>query len=124
MITKKQKRAIELMFEGNLSQLVISEQLKIHPTTLSRWKRNPDFIEAMRVFTDSVISRSTPKAMATMLKLLDARSELVRFNASKDLLDRAGFMPTVKQDVNATVNPVQINDNVPDGAPPRGDGNG
>lgn len=116
MITKKQKRAIELMFEGNLSQLAISEQLKIHPTTLSRWKRDQDFIEAMRVFTDSVISRSTPKAMATMLKLLDARSELVRFNASKDLLDRAGFMPTVKQDLTATINPVQITDNVPAGS--------
>jgi len=112
MITKKQKRAIELMFEGSLSQLAISEQLKIHPTTLSRWKRDPDFIEAMRVFTDSVISRSAPKAMATMLKLLDARSELVRFNAAKDLLDRAGFVPTQKHDVTGDLQPI-INVDIP-----------
>lgn len=116
MITKKQKRAIELMFEGSLSQLAISEQLKIHPTTLSRWKRDPDFIEAMRVFTDLVISRSTPKAMSTMVRLLSAKSELVRYNAAKDLLDRAGFMPTVKQDVTATIGPVQISDDIPAGS--------
>lgn len=116
MITKKQKRVIELLFEGNLDQIEISEQLGIHPTTISRWKRNPDFVEAMRVFTESVIAKSTPKAMSTMVKLLDARSELVRYNAAKDLLDRAGFMPTVKQDIRANVGPVQITDDVPIGS--------
>lgn len=54
------------MFKGNLSQNEISTQLKIHPTTLSRWKRDKGFIEAM-------------------LKLLNARSELVRYNAAKKL---------------------------------------
>ena len=113
MITKKQQTAIELLFEGNLTQNEISQQIKIHPVTLSKWKKDPDFIDAMRKFTDNTISRSTPKAMNTMLKLLDARSELVRFNAAKDLLDRAGFMPTVKHDVNASVEPVKIIDDVP-----------
>ncbi len=116
MITKKQKRAIELMFEGNLSQTQISTELKIHPTTLSRWKRDEAFVEAMRTFTDGVIARSTPKAMSTMVHLLSAKSELVRYNAAKDLLDRAGFMPTVKQDVTATVGPVQIADDIPTGS--------
>ncbi|WP_149315838.1 phBC6A51 family helix-turn-helix protein [Lentilactobacillus buchneri] len=113
MITKNQQRAIELMFEGNLSQNEISAQIKIHPTTLSRWKRDKDFIEAMRKYTDETIARSTPKAMSTMLKLLNARSELVRYNAAKDLLDRAGFIPTQKQEVNASINPIQIVDDVP-----------
>ncbi|WP_461243742.1 phBC6A51 family helix-turn-helix protein [Secundilactobacillus muriivasis] len=116
MITKKQQKAIELMFEGNLSQTNISAQLKIHPTTLSRWKREPDFIDAMKAYTDETISRSTPQAMRTMVHLLDAKSELVRFNAAKDLLDRAGFMPTIRQDINANVGPVQIIDDVPDKA--------
>lgn len=116
MITKKQKMVIELLFEGELSQLEISEQLKVHPTTISRWKREPEFVEAMRSFTDSVIAKSTPKAMSTMVKLLDARSELVRYNASKDLLDRAGFMPTIKQDINTNVGSVQIMDDVPAGS--------
>lgn len=113
MITKNQQKAIELMFEGNLSQKEISAQLKIHPTTLSRWKRDKGFIEAMRLYTNETISRSTPKAMSTMLKLLNARSELVRYNAAKDLLDRAGFIPTQKHDINANVNPIQILDDVP-----------
>lgn len=118
MITKKQQKAIELMFEGNLSQTNISAQLKIHPTTLSRWKREPDFIDAMKAYTDETISRSTPQAMRTMVHLLGAKSELVRFNAAKDLLDRAGFMPTIRQDINANVGPVQIIDDVPDEDPP------
>ncbi|WP_211089723.1 hypothetical protein [Levilactobacillus tujiorum] len=70
----------------------------------------------MRTFTDGVIARSTPNVMSTMVHLLSAKSELVRYNAAKDLLDRAGFMPTIKQDVNANVGPVRITDDVPAGA--------
>lgn len=112
MITKKQQKAIELMFEGNLSQTDISAALKVHPTTLSRWKKEPEFVEAMRKYTNDTISRSTPKAMGTMLKLLNARSELVRYNAAKDLLDRAGFIPTQKHDITGNIKPV-INIDIP-----------
>lgn len=113
MITKKQQKAIELMFEGNLSQIEISSQLNINSVTLSRWKQKPEFIEAMKDYTDKKISRATPKALSTMLHLLNAKSELVRFNAAKDLLDRAGFIPTQKHDVNTNIAPVTIIDDIP-----------
>lgn len=101
MITKKQQKAIELMFEGNLSQKQISEIVKVHETTLSRWKHEDAFIEATKEYTKKVISQSTSKAMSTMVNLLNAKSELVRFNAAKDLLDRAGFAPTDNVNVNS-----------------------
>lgn len=101
MITKKQQKAIELMFEGNLSQKQISEIVKVHETTLSRWKHEDSFIEATKEYTKKVISQSTSKAMSTMVNLLNAKSELVRFNAAKDLLDRAGFAPTDNVNVNS-----------------------
>jgi len=114
LITKKQQKAIELMFEGNLSQKQISEIVKVHETTLSRWKHEDSFIEATKEYTKKVISQSTSKAMSTMVNLLNAKSELVRFNAAKDLLDRAGFAPTDNVNVNANINPVQIVDDIPE----------
>ncbi|WP_225420423.1 phBC6A51 family helix-turn-helix protein [Lapidilactobacillus bayanensis] len=112
MITKKQNKAIELMFEGNLSQKAISKELGIHETTLSRWKNDKDFIKAMSEYTEATIAKSTPKALSTMIGLLKAKSELVRFNAAKDLLDRAGFAPNDRVDLN--VESVTFVDDVPE----------
>lgn len=120
MITKKQQKAIELMFEGNLSQIEISQQLNINSVTLSRWKQKPEFIEAMKDYTDKKISRTVPKALSTMVHLLNARSELVRFNAAKDLLDRAGFIPTQKHDIKGDITVPQILDDIPN----KGDADG
>ena len=45
-----------------------------------------------------------------MEKLLNARSELVRFNAAKDILDRTGHKPVDKQQVEITEAPKFIDD--------------
>ena len=48
------------------------------------------------------------EALRTQKKLLNAKSEMVRYMAAKDILDRAGFKATDKLEVEeniSTVNP-------------------
>ena len=37
-----------------------------------------------------------------MINLLDAKSELVRYQASKDILDRTGYTPVERQQIETT----------------------
>lgn len=105
MVSKKQLQCIELMFDGELSQKQISNKLNVHETTISRWKKNGDFREAIQEYVNHQINDTALMALNTLKKLLKAKSELVRYNAAKDILDRAGFAPTNKHELNgATIN--------------------
>lgn len=43
----------------------------------------------MKDYTDKEVGRATPKVLSTMLRLLNTKSELARFNAAKYLSDCA-----------------------------------
>jgi hypothetical protein len=45
---------------------------------------------------------NAPKAQATLKSLLEAKSEYVRLEAAKDLLDRAGLKPVDKHSHSIT----------------------
>jgi phage terminase small subunit len=55
--------------------------------------RNALVLQRIYELTVQHIAAHAPKALGTMDKLLTARSEFVRFNAAADLLNRAGFKP-------------------------------
>ena len=54
----------------------------------------------------TIMGKSSGKALNTMLKLLAARSEMVRFNAAKDILDRGGYAPVDKKEITSIEPPV------------------
>lgn len=58
-----------------------------------------------------------------MLHLLNARSELVRFNAAKDLLNRAWLIPTQKNDIKSDITVLQILDDIPNKGGAEGEAN-
>lgn len=100
MLSAKKKKAIELMFQTKFSQKEIADEVGVHESTLSKWKHDDDYKEYTDKFARETIAQTAGKALGTMVRLLDAKSELVRFNAAKDLLDRAGFAPSEKVDLN------------------------
>ncbi len=101
IMSPKKQKAIELIFESKLSQREIADTLGVHESTLSKWKHDEDYKDYAEKIARETISHSTGKALGTMIRLLDARSEMVRFSAAKDLLDRAGFAPTDKVDLSS-----------------------
>ena len=112
MLTKKQQSAIQMLVDSSLTQKKISAELGIHETTLSRWKDNQEFSEALDHYTHKVIGRAAPEALRTMKSLLKAKSELVRFNAAKDLLDRAGYAAST--DINLSSSDINLKIGGPD----------
>ena len=90
-LTKKQQEYIRLKNETDLNEGEIASEIDVNRSTISRWKNNDKFREGFKGYQVEYLSNQVPKALQTMINLLDAKSELVRFQASKDILDRSGY---------------------------------
>ena len=106
MLNPKQRKCIELMVEGTTTQKQIAEQLNVTENTISNWKKNDEFMSEYNATLKSNINAVAAKAFSTQMKLLNARSEMVRHMVAKDILDRAGFKASEKIDLS--VEPVVI----------------
>ena len=101
MLNSKQKKCIEMMALGDRTQKEIAEQLKVTEATICNWKKNEDFQTEYTEFMRQNLKGAVAKAFNTELQLLNARSEMVRLLAAKDVLDRAGFRPD--DNINANI---------------------
>lgn len=100
MLNSKKKKCIEMMALGDRTQKEIAEQLKVTEATICNWKKSEDFQTEYIEFMRQNLKGAVAKAFNTELQLLNARSEMVRLLAAKDVLDRAGFRP---DDINANI---------------------
>lgn len=103
MLKPKQKKCIELLVEGKMSQREISQAINISEKTISVWKSESEFSSELENATRLSIRSLTAKAKNTMAKLLDSDSDNVRFQAAKDILDRAGFKPQEKIEITKPI---------------------
>ena len=106
MLNPKQKKCIEMMVEGSKTQKQMAEALDVSENTISNWKKNDEFMGEYNTALKGNINQVAAKAFATQMKLLNARSEMVRHMVAKDILDRAGFKAT--DNINLSVEPVVI----------------
>ncbi|WP_261008218.1 phBC6A51 family helix-turn-helix protein [Staphylococcus haemolyticus] len=109
LLTSKQNKAIALMVEKNLNQNEIARELNVARQTISNWKRNAEFQEELLNAERNLLKGLTGKAIKTMEDLLTAKSELVRYNAASDILDRTGHKPTDKVEAEV-VTPTFVSD--------------
>lgn len=101
-LSEKQQEYIRLKNETKKTDKQIAKEISIDTTTISRWKRKEDFRVGLRGYQAEYLANTVPKAIQTMINLLGAKSELVRFQASKDILDRTGYNPVDKQEVESS----------------------
>lgn len=109
-LNKRHEIAIKLLFDGSLKRREIAEELKISEQTLYNWMKDSNFSKAYEDYVKLVMGKSSGKALKTMLDLLTARSEMVRFNAAKDILDRGGFAPVDKKEITNIEPPNFVDD--------------
>ena len=98
-LSKKQRDYIRIKTDTNEMDKDIAEQINTSNVTISRWKNKADFMRGFKAYQAHHLESAIPKALRTMVSLLDARSELVKFNAAKDILDRTGYNPVEKQEI-------------------------
>lgn len=104
MLTGQQYKCIEYLILGTLTQIKIAEILQISDQTISNWKKDLEFTsEHDRLLRES-FKNYVPEARDTLIDLMrHSESDMVKLNATKDLLDRAGYKPTEKTE-NKNVN--------------------
>lgn len=110
MLTSKQKKCVELMISGDFTQREIAQQINITEATICNWKKNEEFIAEYESRLNKTIHLMAAKAFSTETSLLNAKSEMVRLLAAKDILDRAGFKAKDKtESINQPDGEIKIN---------------
>lgn len=104
MLSKKQIKCLGLLVSAEMTQKQIAAEIKVSEQTICAWKKDAEFIEGYNNLMRSTVRSVSAKALKTLVSLLDAESEQVRLNAAKDILDRAGFKPEEKVEINGNVN--------------------
>ncbi|MEE1061286.1 MAG: phBC6A51 family helix-turn-helix protein [Ruminococcus sp.] len=104
MLNPKQTKCIEMLASGQYTQVQIAKELKISEQTICNWKKNNEFATELTEKIRICLQTLAPKAIHTMEKLLNSESDNVRFSAAKDILDRTGFKPQDRIEVQGAVN--------------------
>lgn len=104
----KQQKAIKLMFEGDMTQKQIAEELKVTEQTIINWRKKAEFKDELLELERDYLKGLAPKALKTMENLLKAKSELVRYNAASDILDRTSHKPVDVSKVDQTNKNIEI----------------
>ncbi len=110
MLNSKQLKCIEMMASGEKTQKEMAKALNVSEATICNWKKDAEFMDEYNTALKDSIREVAAKAFKTQIKLLTAKSEMVRYMAAKDILDRAGFKATEKLDINSNVGVTIIDD--------------
>lgn len=103
-MTPQQIKCIGLMVSTDMTQKEIAQEIKVSQQTICTWKKDPEFQEAHEKMLKSVIRSTASQAFRTLMRLLDADSEAVQFNAAKYILEMAGYKPEDTLAVKGSVN--------------------
>ena len=85
----KKRQAVILLFSGKMTQAKIADEVNVSATTLSTWKTHEDFRLGQDEYTRFMLHDLSSKAVLTMKELLNARSEMVRYNAASYVIEKA-----------------------------------
>ena len=88
-LSEKQKKAVMLLFSGEMTQAKIAEEVNVSATTLSTWKTHEDFRRGQDEYTRFMLHDLSSSAVLTMKELLNAKSEMVRYNAASYIIEKA-----------------------------------
>lgn len=99
-ITPRQKECVRLLVEGK-NQKEAAEIIGICDDTITRWKQKEYFTDYIKEEQKKKFDRMAITAQRELEKLLTgAKNEQVKLNAIKDVLDRSGWKPTDKQEID------------------------
>lgn len=105
-LTDKERAFVQayVEFDGNREQAINEAGYNtVYPRQLAvELLRKPHIIQALLEETGLKLVSSAPKALATLQRLMDAKSDYVALEAARDVLDRSGFKSTEKHDHRIT----------------------
>lgn len=96
---KKLNKALELLALKEMSDSAIAQEVGISRNTLKRIKDDPEHQELFKSESESSIKMASQKAANRLIRLIDAKSELVALQASQLVLELSGIQVTDKQEI-------------------------
>lgn len=100
------------MIQGQLTDKDIAKAINITQKTICEWKKNnKEFQDEYNSLMRSSLQYAAPKAFRKQLSLLNSKNDMVAHLAAKDIMDRAGFNPIERVDLNADVD-MELNINI------------
>ena len=113
MLKPKQIKCLELMVKGDMTDKDIAAAINITQKTICDWKKNSkEFQDEYNSLMRGSLQYAAPKAFRKQLSLLNSKNDMVAHLAAKDIMDRAGFSPTEKIEMDMDVSPIVIKNDV------------
>lgn len=111
MLKPKQLKCLKLMVQGELTDKEIAEAINITPKTICDWKKNcKEFQDEYNLLMRSSLQYAAPKAFRKQMTLLKSKNDMVAHLAAKDIMDRAGFNPTDKIELDGNIGVTIVDD--------------
>ena len=107
MLKPKQVKCLQLMIKGDMTDKEIAAAINITQKTICEWKKNcKEFQDEYNALMRNSLQYAAPKAFRKQMELLKSRNDMVAHLAAKDIMDRAGFAPTdkVEMDIDMDLN--------------------
>jgi transposase-like protein len=114
VLTPAKNRMVLLYLSGSLTKKKIAETIGVHEATVSTWLMDEEVQAVIAelqkrefAYIDSQLKVMRHKAAATMNDLMDSPMDNVRFQAAKDVLDRAGHKAVQQIKVDKKVTTIE-----------------
>ena len=91
MLSAKQRKAIELMMLGTMTQEKIAAEIGVTSKTIWMWKNNDDFMAELQRVNRLALRSLAAKATKVIGDSLTSNQEWIAFQAARDILDRSGY---------------------------------
>lgn len=106
-LNNKMLRAIEIMVtDPTRSKGDIAKEVNIRPETISQWMKREDFQQALKEENQRCFQGMAAKAVKKLNQLLDSKNEGIALAASREVLNKAGYLETQK--VEQTIHNIEI----------------
>ncbi len=106
----KQQRFIHLYLTGRYKNAELASLLGVHVNTIHNWLRKPEVRRIITEFqkdehevVEANLKALRGKAIETMAELMESPIDGIRYQASKDILDRTGHKSVQKMEVKKEV---------------------
>jgi hypothetical protein len=113
-LTPAKRRMIFLYLTGQYTLRKIAEIIGVHEATIYNWMMQEQIQVAIKEIQkreaeiiDSSIKTMNFKALQTINDLMDSPMDAVRFQASKDVLDRSGHKAITEMKIDKTVTTIE-----------------
>lgn len=92
-LDKRRRKAVRLLFEDELSDEEIAKAVQRRRSTLDNWKHDELFRAAQQQYNQLVVKKDfESRALRRLVKLLDAKSEMVQLQAANSILKLSGML--------------------------------